>query len=136
VQAAIRRIDPENRRLSLGIKQLQPDAWESFFQNHAISDVVRGKVTRHASFGLFVEVAEGVEGLCHNSEVPAGETLAAGQESNFKIIKLNPAEKKIGLSLRAAEEEEQAGLERYNQQAASAGSTIEEVLSFKEREEK
>ncbi len=140
VQAAILRIDIENRRLSLGIKQLQPDAWETFFQSHAIGDVARGRVTRHASFGVFVEVAEGVEGLCHNSELPSGEaaaSLADGRERDFKVIKLNPAEKKIGLSLRAAaEEEEQANLERYNQQAAAAGSTIEEVLSFKDREEK
>jgi small subunit ribosomal protein S1 len=141
VQAAILRIDAENRRLSLGIKQLQPDAWESFFQTHAVGDVVRGKVTRRASFGLFVEVAEGVEGLCHNSEISDArsgqEVPADGQELNFKIIRLNPAEKKIGLSLRAlAEEEENRNLEQYNKQSGAAGSTIEEVLSFKDREEK
>lgn len=144
VQAAILRIDAENHRLSLGIKQLQPDAWETFYQNYSVGDVVRGKVTRHASFGLFVEVAEGVEGLCHNSEIGdeariyagPGGTPADGQELNFKIIKLNPAEKKIGLSLRAlGEDEDRAGLVRYNDQG-SAGSTIEEVLSFKDREEK
>src|SRR5581483_3868985 len=144
VQAAILRIDAENHRLSLGIKQLQPDAWEAFYQNYSVGDVVRGKVTRHASFGLFVEVAEGVEGLCHNSEIGdeariyagPGGTPADGQELNFKIIKLNPAEKKIGLSLRAlGEDEDRAGLVRYNDQG-SAGSTIEEVLSFKDREEK
>ena len=142
VQAAILRIDPENRRLSLGIKQLQPDAWETFFQDHAVGDMVKGKVTRQSGFGVFVEVAEGVEGLCHNSEIPGedeagGEPPAAGREMEFKIIKLNAAEKKIGLSLRAASEEEQrAHLERYNQQAAGAGSTIEEALSVKEREDK
>ncbi|MBI3696115.1 MAG: S1 RNA-binding domain-containing protein, partial [Acidobacteria bacterium] len=135
VQAAILRIDTENRRLSLGIKQLQPDAWETFFQNHAVGDVVRGKVTRQAGFGVFVEIAEGVEGLCHNSEIPEGEHPAGGQQADFKIIKMNPAEKKIGLSLRAViEEEEHARLEQYSRQAA-AGSTIEEVLSFKDREE-
>jgi len=135
VQAAILRIDADNRRLSLGLKQLQPDAWETFFQNRAIGDVVRGKVTRRVSFGLFVEVAEGVEGLCHNSEI-GDEMPGDGQELSFKIIKLNPAEKRIGLSLRAAfEEEEKDQLERYNQQAASAGSTIEELVSLKNREE-
>ncbi len=135
LQAVILRIDADNRRLSLGIKQLQPDAWESFFQSRAIGDAVRGKITRRVSFGLFVEVAEGVEGLCHNSEI-GDEMPADGQELTFKIIKLNPAEKKIGLSLRAAlEEEEKDQLERYNQQAAAAGSTIEELVSFKNREE-
>jgi small subunit ribosomal protein S1 len=145
VQAAILRIDADNKRLSLGIKQLQPDAWESFFQSHSIGDTVRGKITRHANFGLFVEVAEGVEGLCHNSEIAddqrtfdgPGGTPADGQELNFKIIKLNPAEKKIGLSLRALGDAiDRETVDQYQHQAASAGSTIEEVLSFKDREEK
>lgn len=140
VQAVILRIDAENRRLSLGIKQLQPDAWETFFQTHKVGDHVRGRVTRRAGFGIFVEVAEGVEGLCHNSEIPAEEGFeppADGQEGNFKIIKLNPAEKKIGLSLRGVlEDEERTRLEQYSQVAATAGSTIEEALSYKEREDK
>jgi small subunit ribosomal protein S1 len=140
VQAVILRIDAANRRLSLGIKQLQPDAWESFFQTHQMGDPVRGRVTRRAGFGIFVEVAEGVEGLCHNSEIPTDEDFAPpvdGQEYTFRIIKLNPAEKKIGLSLRAVLDDEERGrLEQYNQLAASAGSTIEEALSVKEREDK
>ncbi len=140
VQAVILRIDAENRRLSLGIKQLQPDAWETFFQTHKVGDHARGQVTRRAGFGIFVEVAEGVEGLCHNSEIPAEEGFeppADGQEGNFKIIKLNPAEKKIGLSLRGVlEDEERTRLEHYSQLAATAGSTIEEALSYKEREDK
>jgi len=140
VKAVILRIDGENRRLSLGIKQLQPDAWETFFQSHTVGDVVRGKVTRRAGFGLFVEVAEGVEGLCHNSEIPGEDEdpiapPGDGQHGNFRIIKLNPAEKKIGLSLKAvADEEQRARLEHYQQQAASATSTIEEVLTLKREE--
>src|SRR5271169_1641752 len=70
LQAVILNIDAPNRRLSLGIKQLQPDAWESFFRSHEVNDLVRGRVCRSAAFGLFVEVAPGVEGLCHKSEIP------------------------------------------------------------------
>ena len=70
VQAVILNIDAPNRRLSLGVKQLQPDAWESFFRAHEVSDLVRGRVCRAATFGVFVELAPGVEGLCHNSEIP------------------------------------------------------------------
>ena len=70
VQAVILNIDSASHRLSLGIKQLQPDAWESYFQNHQVGDTVHGRVCRLASFGAFVELAEGVEGLCHFSEVP------------------------------------------------------------------
>ena len=102
VQAVILNIDSSSHRLSLGIKQLQPDAWESYFQNHQVGDTVHGRVCRLASFGAFVELAEGVEGLCHFSEVP-GYTgrrgheeppLAVGQEFDFKIIKMSEAEKK------------------------------------------
>ena len=70
MQAVILNIDAPNRRLSLGIKQLQPDAWESFFRAHEVNDLVRGRVCRAAPFGVFVELAPGVEGLCHKSEIP------------------------------------------------------------------
>ena len=142
VQAVILNIDSASHRLSLGIKQLQPDAWESYFQTHQVGDSVHGKVCRLASFGAFVELAEGVEGLCHYSEIPghtgrrgADETLlAVDQELDFKIIKMSEAEKKIGLSLRAlADDEERNRLEDYQRQAAAATSTIEEVLSLKDR---
>jgi len=142
VQAVILNIDSASHRLSLGIKQLQPDAWESYFQTHQVGDTVHGRVCRLASFGAFVELAEGVEGLCHYSEIPgytgrrgADETLLAiGQEMDFKIIKMSEAEKKIGLSLRAlADDEERNRLEDYQRQAAAATSTIEEVLSLKDR---
>jgi small subunit ribosomal protein S1 len=142
VQAVILNIDSAAHRLSLGIKQLQPDAWESFFQNHQVGDVVHGRVCRLASFGAFVELADGVEGLCHFSEVP-GYTgrrgreeppLSAGQEMDFKIIKLSEPEKKIGLSLRAvADDEEKTRLEDYQRHAAAATTTIEEVMSLKDR---
>jgi small subunit ribosomal protein S1 len=142
VQAVILNIDSASHRLSLGIKQLQPDAWESYFQAHQVGDTVHGKVCRLASFGAFVELAEGVEGLCHFSEVP-GYTgrrgheeppLAIGQEYDFKIIKMSEAEKKVGLSLRAVtDDEEKHRLSDYQRQAAAATSTIEEVMSLKDR---
>ena len=142
VQAVILNIDSASHRLSLGIKQLQPDAWESYFQTHQVGDTVHGRVCRLASFGAFVELAEGVEGLCHFSEVP-GYTgrrgheeppLTVGQECDFKIIKMSEAEKKVGLSLRAVtDDEEKNRLSDYQRQAAAATSTIEEVMSLKDR---
>jgi len=142
VQAVILNIDSGSHRLSLGIKQLQPDAWESYFQNHQVGDTVHGRVCRLASFGGFVELAEGVEGLCHFSEVPGYSGRRAAEEPplrindefDFKIVKMSEAEKKIGLSLRAvADEEEKTRLEDYQRQAAAATSTIEEVMSLKDR---
>jgi small subunit ribosomal protein S1 len=142
VQAVILNIDSGSHRLSLGIKQLQPDAWESYFQNHQVGDTVHGRVCRLASFGAFVELAEGVEGLCHFSEVPGYSGRRAAEEPplrindefDFKIVKMSEAEKKIGLSLRAVtDDEEKTRLEDYQRQAAAATTTIEEVMSLKDR---
>lgn len=142
VQAVILAIDAPNRRLSLGIKQLQPDSWESFFRAHQVGDLVRGRVCRATTFGVFVELAPGVEGLCHRSEIPGVEArrpdespLPIAEEFDFKIIKMQEAEKKIGLSLRAVgEEEERTRLEDYQRQAAAATSTIEEVMNLRKGE--
>jgi small subunit ribosomal protein S1 len=141
VQAVILNIDAKSHRLSLGIKQLQPDAWETYFQNHQVGDIVHGRVCRLAGFGAFVELAEGVEGLCHFSEIPGYSgrrseepPIALNQEFDFKIIKMSEPEKKIGLSLKAmADDEEKTRLEDYQRQAAAATTTIEEVMSLKDR---
>ena len=136
VKAVVLAIDSEKRRLSLGVKQLQPDVWESFFQQHRIGDVLHGKVLRVAAFGSFVEIAEGVEGLCHNSEAVDGNGqpvhLEPGTEHDFKIIKMSPEEKKVGLSIRAAgEEASRHEVESYKHPASSTGSTIGEMLNWK-----
>jgi small subunit ribosomal protein S1 len=136
VKAVILAIDSDKRRLSLGVKQLQPDVWESFFQQHHIGDVVHGRVLRVATFGAFIEISEGVEGLCHNSEAVDGNGqqihLEPGQEHDFKIIKMSPEEKKVGLSIRAAgEEASRTEVEAYKQPSSSTGSTIGELMSWK-----
>jgi small subunit ribosomal protein S1 len=139
VKAIVLAIEPDQRRLSLGVKQLQPDVWDTFFEQHRVGDVIHGKVLRLASFGAFVEIADGVEGLCHNSEAVdshgAPIKLETGQDHDFKIIKMNPAEKKVGLSIRAVgEEATRADVESYKAPAASSsgtGSTIGEFMSWK-----
>ena len=137
VQAVILGIDTEGRRLSLGVKQLQPDAWESFFHEHMVNDIVVGRVKRAAQFGVFVELLPGVEGLCHNSEIPGsqdrrqggGAPLELGAEYHFKIIRMSENEKRIGLSLAAAaDEQERARLRGYQREAAAATSTMEQAL--------
>src|SRR5271167_536068 len=143
VQAVILNIDAGNRRLSLGIKQLQPDAWEQFFRSHQAGDTVRGRVCRAANFGVFVELAPGVEALCHRSEVPGSPSdrseepaLPIGEEHDFKIIKMNEAEKKIGLSLRAlTDDEERMRLQDYQRQASAATMSIEEVMNTRAKGE-
>jgi len=144
VKAVVLGVEPQNRRLSLGIKQLQPDVWESFFATHRVGDVVHGKILRTAQFGAFVEIAEGVEGLCHISE--AGDPqdghskLELGLEHDFKIIKINVEEKKVGLSLRAAgREASRATVESYKADShkhpvSSSTTTLGDLVNWRKGE--
>ncbi len=106
VAGVILNLDVANHRISLGLKQLQPDIWQQFFERVRVDDVVRGKVMRVAPFGAFVELEEGIEGLCHNSELEhdytTGSTvkLEPGQTAMFRVLRLSPAEKRIGLGMR------------------------------------
>jgi small subunit ribosomal protein S1 len=137
VKAVILAIEPDKRRLSLGIKQMQPDVWDTFFAQHRVGDILHGKVLRVANFGAFVEIAEGIEGLCHNSEAVDGNGqpvhLEPGLEFDFKIIKMNPEEKKVGLSIRAVgEEASRQEVESYKHPASSSTSTtIGDLISWK-----
>ncbi|MFL6373828.1 MAG: S1 RNA-binding domain-containing protein, partial [Pyrinomonadaceae bacterium] len=107
VDAIVTNVDKRNQRLSLSMKDLTPSAWETFSATHKTGDVVRGKVTRFTNFGVFVELGEGLEGLCHISElsddrVDKPEDVAQlGQEMDFKILRIEAADQKIGLSHRA-----------------------------------
>jgi len=141
VKAVVLGVEPQNRRLSLGIKQLQPDVWESFFATHRVGDVVHGKILRTAQFGAFVEIAEGVEGLCHISE--AGDDPAKieqGLENEFRIIKINVEEKKVGLSLRAVgQEASRAVVESYKENAhktpvSSSTTTLGDLLNWRKEQ--
>jgi small subunit ribosomal protein S1 len=142
VKAVVLGVEPANRRLSLGIKQLQPDVWESFFASHRVGDIVHGKILRTAQFGAFVEIAEGVEGLCHVSEAgdgPDGHAkLEQGAEHDFKIIKINVEEKKVGLSLRAVtgHEASRATVETYKTETrkhpvSSSTTTLGDLVNWK-----
>ncbi len=138
VEAVILNIDTENHRLSLGIKQLQPDIWEQFFANHHVGSTVRGRVVRHAPFGVFVELDEGIEGLCHISEVDDDKrhkveaTFPVGSDAELKIIKLSPSERKIGLSQKAmAEDAERMEYDSYRE-SADGGATLADVFHAKE----
>jgi small subunit ribosomal protein S1 len=107
VKAVILRVEPDSRRISLGLKQLETDPWEDFLAATKVGDLVRGKVVRLAPFGAFVQLREGVEGLCHNSEVDGGakggkkDALEEGQEYDFRVLRMSGTEKKIGLSLKS-----------------------------------
>jgi small subunit ribosomal protein S1 len=136
VEAKVLKVDSQNRRLSLGIKQLK-DIWADWFTAHKIGDVLKGKVARTTDFGAFVELAEGIEALCHVSEIeerrPKGDrdkekaargarvtaVLTTGNEYDFKILRLEPEQHKISLSYRAAQKQvERQEIESYRAAAA------------------
>ena len=143
VQARVLKIDMDNRRLSLGVKQLN-DIWASWFDSHKVYDVVRGKVARSTTFGVFVELAEGIEALCHISEIEdrrpregqprgsgerSGVQLEVGQEYDFKIIKLDRDQHKIGLSYRAAlKQAERDEVQQYRSSKSSPNATLGDIF--------
>ena len=151
VTAKVLRIDAENRRVSLGMKQVN-DIWADWFKQHKVGDIVRGKVSRIATFGAFVEFGENIEGLCHNTEIEdrrrrdegpssfrpttgplkSAGPLEPGKEYDFKIIKISPETRRIGLSYRAAvRQQERKEIEQYKSAKSSATATIGDALKQK-----
>jgi len=149
------KIDAENRRVSLGIKQVN-DIWGDWFKDHKVGQIVKGKVTRIATFGAFVELGENIEALCHNTEIeerkrrdegpsPMHRTstgplksagpLEPGKEYDFKIVKISPETRRIGLSYRAAVKQiERREIEQYRSTSTSKSSstaTIGDMMKSK-----
>ena len=109
VEAIVLKIDKENERFSLGIKQLRPDPWETVPQKYKTGQVVTGIITSLTDFGAFVELEEELEGLIHISELGTGEqkighpsdAVKAGDKVTVIILNVDPRERKIGLSIKA-----------------------------------
>ena len=130
VEAMVLNMDPDNQRLSLGLKQLATDIWDEVFENHKVGSVVEGKVVRITNFGAFVELAEGIEGLIHVSEFDdQGDRekveLKVDEVTTMRIIKLSPSERKIGLSIRALKAgDEEVDWEEFGATDGTPGVTL------------
>ena len=131
VDALITAIDVVNQRISLSMKELLPNEWEEYANSHGVGDVVNGKVTNVTDFGVFIELAPGVEGLCHVSEIDrdSGLTLqelfSQGQAVRCRILRIDWNENRIGLSMHGvdqdgAEEELAEALEAAGDTAMAA----------------
>ncbi|WP_059103537.1 30S ribosomal protein S1 [Shouchella shacheensis] len=114
VNVKVLAVDPDSERVSLSIKETQAGPWENIGSQFAVGDVLQGTVKRLVSFGAFVEVAPGVEGLVHISQIShrhigtPQEVLEEGQKVEAKVLDVNEADKRISLSIKdAAENEEQ-----------------------------
>jgi small subunit ribosomal protein S1 len=137
VDAVITAIDPENRRMSLSIKDLEPNAWNDFVASHKPGDVVKGKIARFASFGAFVELGDNLEGLCHVSELSdervnkPEDAVQLGQEMDFKILRIDAENRKIGLSARAAANDEPiVETKVYTSEAKGGMASLAELADF------
>lgn len=111
VNVKILSVDPENERVSLSIKAALPGPFETIDEKFKVGDVVEGEVMRLANFGAFVEIDKGLQGLVHISQIShdhignPSEVLEAGQKVKVKILDINQEEKRIGLSIKATEEQ-------------------------------
>jgi len=149
VEAKVLKIDQNSRRVSLGVKQVN-DIWSSWFEKHKVGDLVRGRVSRVTTFGAFVELADGIEGLCHISEIDdkrgkgekpqtaapgqrlRGGLLDPGRDYEFKIVKISQDQHKIGLSYRAAQKQaERRDMDEYRSSKSSATATIGDAIMAK-----
>ena len=107
VQAVVLGIEVEHERVSLGIKQLTPDPWDSVAQRYPMSTVIKGKVSSVADFGVFVEIEEGIEGLVHISQLSnervdkPSSLFKVGDEVECLVVQVDTGERRIGLSVKA-----------------------------------
>ncbi|OPX21178.1 MAG: 30S ribosomal protein S1 [Desulfobacca sp. 4484_104] len=133
VQAEVLNIDKENERFSLGIKQLTPDPWDTIEQRYPVGQRVNGVVTNITDFGLFVELEEGIEGLVHISELSRDKNKATqiqvGDVITVKVVNVSARDRKIGLSIRKLESEEERTVYReYLHSRKEATTPLGEIL--------
>jgi small subunit ribosomal protein S1 len=108
VEAVVIDIDKQNQRISLGMKQLDEDPWKAIDARYKIGDLVKGKVSKLASFGAFVALDGDIDGLVHISQISEDRVdkikdyLKVGQEIEARVIKVDKTERRIGLSIKAA----------------------------------
>jgi small subunit ribosomal protein S1 len=118
---------------------LQPSAWDSFVATHKPGDVVKGKISRFANFGVFVELAEELEGLCHISELSderiekPEKVFEIGQEMDFKILRIERDVEKIGLSARAVGKEDEPAIDTksYSSEAKGGMASLGELANLR-----
>ncbi len=120
-------IDPNQEKISVGLRQLQSDPWENIAQRHAINSDVEVEVSKLVSFGAFARLDNGVEGLIHVSEIDVEpvnkpeDKLTVGEKVTARVISIDPVERKIGLSIKAYKNnEDRQTLEQYNQTAEAS----------------
>jgi small subunit ribosomal protein S1 len=137
VEAKVLGVNVENERFSLGIKQLAPDPWKVVADRHPVGSKIKGQVTSVPDFGVFVRIEEGVEGLIHVSQLSServekpSNLFKPGDEVEVEVVSIDPADRKIGLSIRALRRtEERLEMESYlKREKEGARFSFESLLS-------
>ncbi len=112
IDAIVLDVDSQNQRISLGMKQIMSDPWSEIDTHYKIGDVIQGKVSKITSYGAFLELDHGIDGLVHISQISEErvekikDVLKVGQEVNARVIKIDREERRIGLSIKAAHYDE------------------------------
>ncbi len=134
IDVKVLRVDREAEKISLGLKQLLPDPWESIDERYNVDDVVQGKIMRIAPFGAFVQLEPGVEGLVHISELAdyhvtePSEVVSEGEDVMVKVLRVQPKERRISLSLKEARKEEEQQKQPRPQRRVSGNLTLGDVF--------
>ncbi len=139
VKAVITSLDIEGQRMSLSMKDLAPSTWDAYIADHKAGDVIKGKISRFAGFGVFVELADELEGLCHISELSDDrienpeKIYHIGQEMDFKILRIEYDNQKIGLSARAVGKEDEPVIDykSYTTEAKGGMASLAELANLK-----
>jgi small subunit ribosomal protein S1 len=130
IEAVVLKVDKDSEKFSLGLKQLEKNPWEALPGKYPIGTSIHGKVTSVADFGVFVEIEEGIEGLVYASEVGKDienlrDVVKVGQEVEALVVRIEPSEQKIALSMRAIHDKEQKeAIQRVAQQSRSQTATL------------
>jgi small subunit ribosomal protein S1 len=141
VEVRVLDIDRVRQRISLGLKQTQKDPWQQVFENRQVNEIVHGQVTKLVSFGAFVEIEEGVEGLIHISELAQhhvedpSEIVRPGQDVNVKIIEIDPERRRLSLSLKRLEPEYRIHEDVQVEEEGAEGEVSEDEAAEVETEE-
>ncbi len=142
IEAEVLEIDKANQRISLSLKHLSDDPWKSIETRYKIGDLVTGKVSKVASFGAFIQLADEIDGLVHISQISndrvekVKEVLKIGQEVSARVIKVDKTERRIGLSIKAADyTPEQIEREKENYEALKPGEELSSMEAAFDRAE-
>ena len=134
VEVLVLKVDRERERISLGLKQTTPNPWDQVDDKYEVDSIIEGKIVKLVSFGAFVEVEPGVEGLVHISQISRehiaspGDVLTTGETVKVKIMDINSKDRRMSLSIKEAKDDTEENIKPYEKPKENNGVTIGEMV--------